>query len=35
MQRRSRQTGVPVIDIGGKIIVGFDRPKIDRALDLR
>lgn len=35
MQRRSRQTGVPVIDIGGKIIVGFDRPKIDRMLNLR
>lgn len=35
MQRRSGQTGVPVIDIGGKIVVGFDRPKIDRLLELR
>lgn len=35
MVRRSRQQGVPVIDIGGKIIVGFDRPKIDRLLGLR
>ena len=35
MQRRSGQTGVPVIDIGGKIVVGFDRPKIDRLLGLR
>ncbi len=34
MQRRSGQMGVPVIDIGGKIIVGFDRPKIDRLLGL-
>lgn len=34
MQRRSGQTGVPVIDIGGKVIVGFDRPKIDRYLGL-
>lgn len=34
MVRRSRQQGVPVIDIGGKIIVGFDRPKIDRLLNL-
>lgn len=34
MLRRSRQQGVPVIDIGGKIIVGFDRPKIDRLLGL-
>ena len=35
MQRRSRQSGVPVLDIGGKIIVGFDRPKIDTLLGLR
>ncbi|MEJ2265006.1 MAG: glutaredoxin domain-containing protein [Anaerolineales bacterium] len=34
MVRRSRQQGVPVIDIGGKIIVGFDRPKIDKLLGL-
>ena len=32
MVRRSGQQGVPVIDIGGKIVVGFDRPKIDRLL---
>jgi glutaredoxin 3 len=35
MVRRSRQQGVPVIDIGGKIVVGFDRPKVDRLLGLR
>ncbi len=35
MVRRSRQQGVPVLDIGGKIVVGFDRPKIDRLLGLR
>jgi glutaredoxin-like YruB-family protein len=34
MVRRSRQQGVPVIDIGGKIVVGFDRPKIDKLLGL-
>jgi glutaredoxin 3 len=34
MIRRSHQQGVPVIDIGGKIIVGFDRPKIDKLLGL-
>ncbi|NSW51012.1 MAG: NrdH-redoxin [Anaerolineae bacterium] len=34
MQRRSGQMGVPVIDIGGKVIVGFDRPKIDKLLNL-
>lgn len=35
MVKRSGQQGVPVLDIGGKIIVGFDRPKIDRLLGLR
>jgi glutaredoxin-like YruB-family protein len=35
MVRRSGQQGVPVLDIGGKVIVGFDRPKIDRLLGLR
>lgn len=35
MVRRSGQQGVPVIDIGGKIVVGFDRPKIDSLLKLR
>lgn len=34
MQRRSGQMGVPVIDIGGRIIVGFDKPKINRLLGL-
>jgi glutaredoxin-like YruB-family protein len=34
MLRRSGQSGVPVIDIGGKIVVGFDRPKIDRFLGI-
>jgi glutaredoxin-like YruB-family protein len=35
MLKRSGQSGVPVIDIGGKIIVGFDRPKIDKLLGLK
>jgi glutaredoxin len=34
MVRRSGQMGVPVIDIGGRIIVGFNRPKIDQLLGL-
>ncbi len=34
MLRRSGQQGVPVIDIGGKIVVGFDRPKIDKYLGI-
>ena len=29
---KSGQMGVPVIDIGGKIIVGFDKEKIEEAL---
>ncbi len=34
MVRRSKQSGVPVIDIGGKIIVGFNRAKIDQILGI-
>lgn len=29
---KSGQRGIPVLDIDGTIIVGFDRPKIDAAL---
>ena len=29
---KSGQRGIPVLDIGGDIIIGFDRPKIDNAL---
>lgn len=29
---KSHQMGIPVIDIDGTIIVGFDRPQIDHAL---
>jgi len=35
MVRRSGQQGVPVIDIGGRIVVGFDRPKINQLLGIR
>jgi glutaredoxin 3 len=28
----SGQTGIPVLDINGQIIIGFDRPRIDTAL---
>ena len=31
---KSGQRGIPVIDIDGKIIVGFDRSAIDAALDV-
>lgn len=29
---KSGQRGIPVIDIDGEIIIGFDRPRIDAAL---
>ena len=32
--QKSGQRGIPVLDINGKIIVGFDRPAIDSALNL-
>lgn len=32
MVQKSGQRGVPVIDIDGKIIVGFDQASIDRLL---
>lgn len=35
LMRRTGQMGVPVIDIGGKLIVGFDKPKINDMLDIR
>ncbi len=35
MVRRSGQQGVPVIDIGGHLVLGFNRPKIDQLLGLK
>jgi glutaredoxin 3 len=32
MVRKSGQMGVPVIDVNGKIIVGFNQGEIERAL---
>ena len=34
MVQKSSQMGVPVIDIDGKIIIGFDKPKIKEALGI-
>jgi len=31
---RSGQYGVPVVDIDGEMVVGFDRPRIDALLEL-
>ncbi len=33
--RRTGRIGVPVIEIDGRPIVGFDQPQIDRLLGLR
>lgn len=32
MIKKSRQMGVPVLDINGNIIIGFDKPAILKAL---
>lgn len=32
MIQRSGQMGVPVIDIDGNLIIGFDKPRIDQLL---
>lgn len=32
MMKKSGQMGVPVLDVNGKIIVGFNRPEVERAL---
>lgn len=32
--RRTGQMGVPVVEIDGRPVVGFDRPEIDRLLGL-
>lgn len=34
MVKKSGQYGVPVLDINGTIVVGFDQPKIKRLLGL-
>ena len=35
MVKRSGQQGVPQIDINGRLIVGFNKPKIDELLELK
>ncbi len=34
MMQKSGQLGVPVIDVDGKIVVGFDKPTLDELLGL-
>lgn len=35
MQRKTGQTGVPVILINNRPIVGFDKPKINKMLNIK
>lgn len=35
MAKKTGQMGVPVLDIGGEIIIGFDKEKIKSALGLQ
>ncbi len=35
MIKKSGQMGVPVLEIDGKIVVGFDKDRIKEALDLK
>lgn len=35
MIAKTNQMGVPVIDIEGEIVIGFDKPKISRLLDIK
>jgi glutaredoxin len=35
MVKKSHQLGVPVIDIDGKIFVGFNRPALEKVLGLK
>ena len=35
MVKKSGQMGVPVLDIGGKVIVGFDEEAITKALKIK
>ena len=35
MVEKSGQTGVPVIDVDGRIIVGFDKEKLKKVLRLK
>lgn len=34
MVKKTGQMGVPVIEIGNKIVIGFDKAKIDRILGI-
>ena len=31
--RRTQQFGVPVIDVGGELVIGFDRARLEKLLE--
>ena len=33
--QKTHQQGVPVIDIDGKMVIGFDKPKINKLLGIK
>ncbi len=35
MIQRSGQMGVPVFEVGGKIVIGFDRPKLSELIGIK
>ncbi len=35
MLKKSGQMGVPVIDVDGKIVIGFDKPKLQELLGIK
>lgn len=35
MIKISGQLGVPVLDIDGQVVIGFDKPKIDELLNIK
>ncbi|MEK7542547.1 MAG: glutaredoxin domain-containing protein [Patescibacteria group bacterium] len=35
MISKSGQMGVPVIEVNGEIVIGFDEPKLSRLLDIQ
>ena len=35
MVRKSGQTGIPVIDIDGEIVIGYDVPRLSKALGVK
>ncbi len=35
MVKKSGQLGVPVIDIDGKLVLGFDKPKLQQLLGIK